>query len=310
MIDWKGLLDSLGIECWTPPAKNVAKDCVNIRCPCPGCQDRSNHGGFNTVTGTYRCWKCKGTYAAQALAWAAHITIDEAHRRIAQYTTGENIPPERKKPVYAQSLELPGGPLEEMHRKYLLGRGLDPDFLVRYYDIRGTKLFTKWHDKDWSLRIIIPIKDYTGRIVTFQGRTIVKDPNVVRYFACPPQYALANNKHLVYGADLAWHRDTVIAVEGVVDAWKLGPGAVATFGTSMTQEQLVLLAHWKHVIFFFDPEKLAQKHAEEYGRTLAYLGSDVEMAYEDFGTFPNGDKRDLGDLSPHEIARIKNELGL
>jgi hypothetical protein len=40
------------------------------------------------------------------------------------------------------------------------------------------------------------------------------------------------------------------------------------------------------------------------------MGVQVSVACEDFGTKPNGEKRDVGDLAPHEIARIRSELGI
>lgn len=308
MIDWAALFDSLNIQKWTA-GKNVAKDCVNIQCPCPGCTDHSNHGGFNIITGSYRCWKCHGTSAPQALAWAAHISVYEAKKLIQRFTYG-GAAPVAKPEKHASSLVIPGGELHEMHRQYLLKRGLDPDYLVRYYGIKGTMLGTRWEGKDFSLRIIIPVKDPSGRIVSFQGRDITGDDSRNRYEAPPKDKVLANYKHMVYGADLAWNRNSVVVVEGVFDAWKLGPGAVCTFGTGMTKEQILLLSHWKNVIFFFDPESDAQQHADEYARDVAMYGSNVEVAYEDFGTLPNGDKRDIGDLAPHELTRIKNELGM
>ena len=185
MVDFVGIFEHLRIPYWTS-GKNVPKNCVNIQCPCPGCNDRSNHYYANTVTGTGRCWKCKGTYPAQAIAWAAHIPIDEARKLIEHYTSGENVKPIPQKPVYAQSLELPGGPLEEMHRKYLLGRGLDPDFLVRYYDIRGTKLFTKWHDKDyWDYE---RTKNWTGGFIFNIRPDIAFDINEKHTIAVTTEY--------------------------------------------------------------------------------------------------------------------------
>lgn len=309
MIDWPALLESLHIPYWTA-GKNVAKDRTNIQCPCPGCNDLSNHGSFGNSTGDYRCWKCSGAPAPQALAWAAHIGVPEAKKLIRQYTVGGARLPERQAVEYSDHLTIPGGPLHEMHRQYLLKRGLDPDYLVRHYGIRGTMLNAKWEGDDYSLRIIIPVKDPQGEIVSFQGRDITGDERRMRYKACKKEKALANYKDMVYGADLAWNRDTVVAVEGVFDAWKLGPGAVCTFGTGMTEKQLLMLSHWKHVVFLFDPEPEAQRHAEEYARKVAMYGTEAEIASEDFGTLANGDKRDLGDLAPHEITRIRNELGL
>ena len=47
-----------------------------------------------------------------------------------------------------------------------------------------------------------------------------------------------------------------------------------------------------------------------YAEELALMGTKVSVACEDFGTKPNGKKRDVGDLEPHEIARIRSELGV
>ena len=64
-------------------------------------------------------------------------------------------------------------------------------------------------------------------------------------------------KDTVYAGHLATG-DKVVVLEGVVDVWKFGPGAVATFGTGCKKSQILALTNWREVIFFFDLEKDAQ----------------------------------------------------
>lgn len=303
-IDWHALFDDLGVQHWTA-GKNVAKDHVNTQCPF--CTDTSNHLSFSIIYGNCRCWKCGAHPAAQAISIVAGVPIETARRAIKKYSNGvAAAAPEIK---YASTLTVPGSDLLPMHRNYLIKRRFDPDRLVKLYGIKGTGLNVKWEGSDFSLRIIIPVRDIDGNVVSFQGRDITNVSDT-RYKACPKEKALLNYKDILYGADLAANRDDVVVVEGVFDAWRLGPGAVATFGTGCTTQQILALARWKRVTFFFDPESDAQRHAVEYARTLSMYGTYVDVAWEDFGPDGQGGRRDVGDLYPHEVARIKSELGL
>lgn len=220
---------------------------------------------------------------------------------------GGDAVPDIQPAKYAKSLKLPGGPLLQCHREYLMRRGLDPDMLVRNYGILGTGPFDTFEGIGYGYRIIIPIYDLSGRLVSFQGRDITGAPGVERYKVCPVNKALMHYKDIVYGGNLATGR-RVVVVEGVVDAWKLGPGAVATFGTGCKKAQIMCLARWPEVVFFFDPEPAAQEKARMYAEELAMCGVRTEVACEDFGVGPDGKKRDVGDLAPHEILRIREEL--
>lgn len=210
---------------------------------------------------------------------------------------------------FAPKLALPGRELLPYHRDYLLKRGLDPDILVKRYGIRGTNPFDKFEGINYGNRIIIPIHDLDGNLISFQGRDVTGNKDVERYKVCPVNKSVMHYKDVVYGGHLATGR-RVVVVEGVVDAWKLGPGAVATFGTGCKDSQIMCLSRWPEVIFFFDPEPDAQKKACEYARRLALMGVTVSVACEDFGRTPEGKQRDVGDLAPHEIARVREELGL
>ena len=150
----------------------------------------------------------------------------------------------------------------------------------------------------------------TGAVVSFQGRFLEERKDGMRYKACPLKYARANYKDMLYGADLAAHKESVVVVEGVVDAWKLGPGAVATFGTGFTAAQVKALSYWKSVVVAYDNEPEAQAHARDLAYRLNALGVSVGIYTHDWGVNGKGEARDIGDLAPHEVTMLKTELGI
>ena len=302
-MDTAKLLHDLGI-----PHDTKGKSTGNwLQVHCPFCDDPSEHGGFYRYALRYHCWRCPGGTAFEALQALCGRPQREIVTALKDCGGDAAVPDSHLQ--YASSIKLPGRELMPYHRNYLLRRGLDPDMLVRRYGILGTNPFDKFEGKDYGNRIIIPIYDLDGRLVSFQGRDVTGRYDVERYKVCPLDKSLMHYKDIVYGGNLAKGR-RVVVVEGVVDAWKLGPGAVATFGTGCKKTQLMCLTRWPEVVFFFDPEPTAQAEAHAYAEELARYGVNVSVACEDFGTTPDGKKRDVGDLAPHEIARIRSELGL
>lgn len=89
-------------------------------------------------------------------------------------------------------------------------------------------------------------------------------------------------------------------VEGVVDVWKLGKGAVCTFGTKFTKKQIARLCKMNTVYIYYDPEPEAQEKARELANSLI----SVPHVY-----IINGDK-EPGDLSRKEGVEIMRELGM
>lgn len=306
--DWKRLLDDLNVPNWTE-GKNCSPGRINIQCPF--CSDKSNHGSFSLSKGDYQCWRCEGGYPVKALSLAARIPMDSARDLIRKYSHGVSIytPTQRKSTSDVKSITLPGRPIGEPHRKYLRGRGFDPEELEFYHGILGTDMVGDWQGIDFRYRIIIPVYDYFGNLCTFQGRDYTGKQEL-RYKCCPVEKAVVHHKHLLYGAELAQNRDRIVVVEGVFDQWRMGPGSVATFGTSLTREQVSLLTHWPEVIFLFDPEPEAQQHARDYARDIAACGCSVEVCAAEFGLDDKGNPKDPGDLTPDEAKDIRKELGI
>lgn len=186
------------------------------------------------------------------------------------------------------------GPLLRAHRSYLEGRHFDPAKLELLWGIAGIGLARgslKW-------RIYIPIT-HKGRRVSWTARAI-GDRASLRYLSASPQEEAVPHKTVLYGLD--WCVHTVIVVEGPADAWRVGPGAAAVFGTSYTPAQVRLLSKIPNRIICFDNSAVAQDRADQLARDLsAFPGSTVRV---------NLDADDPGSASKREIRVLRKTAGL
>jgi DNA primase len=198
-----------------------------------------------------------------------------------------------------KALRTPLGlaPLSNRHKNYLSARGFNPDKLEYIWNLQGLGQNT---DKEYRWRIFIPVT-YQGKMVTFQCRAI-SDSQMPPYLACSAEREVRPIKECLYGLDQV-EGDEVLVVEGVTDVWRLGPGAVATFGTSWIQAQANLLKRFKKVFIGFDPEDEAQQKARELAYALMGIGPEVELIDFEAGTDP-------GDMSDAAARKVMMELGL
>ncbi len=83
-----------------------------------------------------------------------------------------------------------------------------------------------------------------GSIVSWQARDITGKSNL-KYISPPKDSVL---KRTFYGIDFVQKGSTVIIVESIFDAWRLGKGVgIACFGTSWTEAQVWRIVQ-KHLI--------------------------------------------------------------
>jgi hypothetical protein len=242
------------------------------------------------------------------IARAAHISVQAASDLIRKYTTGV-ASVKREEVKMANSITLPGSytPLD-IHRNYLEGRGFDVGELKFYHGIKFTGMMEKWEGMNWQFRVIIPVFDRRNNLVSFQGRDVTGKQD--RYLFPPKEKQVRDCKTLLYGAELCGKKDALLVVEGVMDAWKLGAGAVCTFGSSVTQEQVLEMSHWRRVFLAFDNEPAALQHAREVAKQLSSLGTEAFLVNTDFGLDSQGNVRDVGDLSFSEAREfMKDVLG-
>jgi len=291
-FDSERFFTDFGVEHWTS-GKNVTPGWVNIRCPM--CDDHSNHGGFSPQ-GKYNCWRCGGHDVVTVLSKLLGMDEGQAIRTVRRYTTNLHRPSRVKKERKADAsrdVKLPFGcgALRPEHRRYLLQRNFSPKRLRNTFGIMGTGPVG-----DYKFRIIAPV--YLDRkLVSYQGRDITGKAEL-RYKACKEENEAVHHKHTLYGIDLVPGRAGVV-VEGITDVWRLGPGAVGTFGTSVTDEQLIMIyKRFDEIYLLFDPEdEMGMQRATEIVMNLQALGRTA-MLIELDGV---GDPAMLSDADAREM---------
>jgi hypothetical protein len=113
-----------------------------------------------------------------------------------------------------------------------------------------------------------------------------------------PDRVVLSPKDCLYNIDTVG--DTALVVEGASDVWRLGDGAVGTFGHKFTKTQVYLLRNCRRVFVLFDTEVEAQEDA----RRLAY---DLSGIVPDVHVFEL-DKGDPGDLSEDDVKALRSEI--
>lgn len=243
--------------------------------------------GYSLRGGYFTCWSC-GYHRAQEVLHELGIAGKEL------YALSRELKHQGLKKERAQGkLRLPSGvgSLQPIHRDYLRSRGLDPRKIVQLWSVMGIGLSCHL---GW--RLFIPIH-YQGQIVSWTTRSVGKD--ACRYICAKPEQEILSAKELLYGEDYCRHR--VVAVEGPVDTWALGPGSVATLGTAVSSAQIAKLARFPERAICFDHEPDAQQRARELCRKLeTFPGSTVNLILET--------GKDPGEASKQEIYQIRRRF--
>lgn len=300
MIDFIRLLKDSNID-----YKQEVDGWTNLPCPYHDNGKRGFKAGFNHAGQYIFCWVCGSHRIEKFVSDLLHISFYEARKLLQEYDTESRIIHKVSKKAKGKEIVLPGVKIENkgMAYLYLSKRNFNPDYLISNYGIL-------WGDiiGNYSFRIIIPIY-YKNVLVSFQARSIYSkekcsELGILRYKNYPIELSKVNIKHILYNLDNCLE-NWVVVVEGVFDCWRLGPKNIAaTMGTSMSEQQISLLAsRYKKVIFLFDNEKQAQERAKKYGQRLAGLGVEVEIFNPEFVNDP-------GDYSLKEENFVRGELQL
>ena len=292
-IDIREVLDDLGIF-YTESGKNVSDGWIGTTCPF--CDDHSNHLGINLRSKTISCFKCGTTgtvikYLSEELRdFNRAITIlgnavpRELHSEDQQYK--EN----------AVHVELPKEAKREItpyHAGYLKERGFDYQTLNDLYNLHYCGPVG-----EWANRIIVPvIKNY--RLITFTSVDISDESNM-RYRHLKDEESIIPIKHYLFGIE---HTDgnSCIVVEGLFDMFRIGPGAVCSFGVKLTSEQKKLLSKFNKIIIAFDGDDAGRIGGEKLANDLSIF-ADVNLL-----TLPNG--KDPDSLSKNDIKQIRQMIG-
>lgn len=301
MFDAEAYLTDLGLA--TQGSKHQTPGWLNTHCPFCDPSAQKDHGGWRLKDGKFHCWKCGWHDPLDVIMAMENADWQRAKQILLKYTIrglkADRIPILQARKGGASVLRFPPGaaPMKDMHINYLCERGFNAEELEHTWELMGVGPIGKFR-----FRIIIPIKDERGVSVSYQGRDITGKRNPP-YLACKTEEEVVHHKHTLYGLQHR-HEHIGVIVEGVADAWRIGPGALATFGTGWTLEQGFALCRppIKRYFLLYDPEPLAQQSAERLGYLLAQAGKEVNQITLDEG--------DPGDMSPSDAKAFRKEVGL
>lgn len=314
---------------------NLKRAGQNWKGLCPFHVEKTPSFTVNPRRGIFHCFGCGvGGDAFEFVMRQDRLTFPEAVQALAR-TAGVALPEERARGAgdsgrqelfrimelaarfFAEALWKPGG---EDARRYLEGRGIDPEVARRFglglspqgWDglltfMRGERVSAEalesaglavrreggtGHYDRFRGRLMFPIRDVQGRVVAFGGRALAdENPKYLN----SPETPLYTKGHLLYAADLARtairERNRALLVEGYVDclmAHQHGfPETVAALGTAFTAAQLALLRRWcEEVVTFFDADAAGQKAAERAAELLEAGDIGTTWAVTRSGPYP------------------------
>ena len=262
-----------------------------IQFDCPFCSPKSGRYrmGYNLTKGFVTCWSC----GHHPLTLTLQELINESYPVAKQYRKELSTGFIFDEPIRAGGkLKMPPGvtSLLPQHKKYLSDRGFNPDKIVKFWGVQGIGLATRLQWRLW-----IPVHLH-GRIVSWTTRSIIANARE-RYINAKPEEQEVPIKSVLYGADFARH--AVIVCEGPFDVWKIGPGAVCTFGIVPTQEQIAKISKYPKRAICFDNEGEAHRRAKWLCEQLACLpGETYRVVLR---------SKDPGSASREEISRLRRE---
>ena len=262
-IDIREVLDDLGIF-YTETGKNVSTGWIGVTCPFPGCDDVSNHLGLCLDSPVVSCFKCgqKGNY----LTYLTHElgSFTKAKAIIEKHQPIELKKKKDKKEENVLTVSLPKNSSRKMlekHAKFLTYRKFNYKYLHKKYN-----LYYCNDDWEWEDRIIVPIYQ-NNRLITFTSIDIEKDSNL-RYKHCKREESIIPVKQHLIGIENT-NKNTIVVVEGLLDKYRIGDGAVCTSGTQFTKEQVQILSDFQRVIILFDGDNAGRVAAKRLSNLLS-----------------------------------------
>ena len=269
--------------------KNISRGWVGVQCP--WCGDESNHLGINMDSKTINCWRCgeKGSII-QYIQEIDQCPKQQAWRIIEKFQdySLDHVEKEQdeERPEYCQQPKGISKNFTGEFRNWIISRRFNPDILIKKYNLlMGKEVgFFKY-------RLVVPV--YLNRkVVTYVGRDVTGKQKV-SYKNWPRQKSYLDVKETLYNIDSV--KKTALVVEGITDVWRIGEGAVATFGTKYTKAQINLLSKkCKEVFIMFDADATTQ--AFKFANDLSSIINKVKVVELSSGDPDNLTEKEVSDL--------------
>lgn len=288
------ILDDLGVSYLREGNHHCRPGWIQIDCPYCGTVEKY-HMGFNLSGRYFNCWKCGGHHPAKVLRTLGVAGEKEAQDLLRSMDGAALDRPLKKRkglkePKHRISLD---SRMAWAHRQYLRKRGFRPDEIQRIWQVGAISLAAKL---PW--RLYIPIHQ-RGQRVSWTTRAIGEGVTQ-RYVSASAEEESVNHKEVVYGLDLCFH--SVVVVEGPTDAWRIGPGAGALFGTAFSPAQVLQLSQVPHRIICFDSSDEAQERAQDLASQLSVFPGSTQNVILDAEDPGEADEKEVKLL--REVARL------
>lgn len=262
---------------------------VNIDCPYCSPDSQGWYMGYSIEGNFVNCWRCGSHPLINTVMIVTNLSYNEVKKLIGNLETDHF-----EKQKLLGKLVLPTGikKLHSVHKRYLRNRGFNWKEIEYVWKIWGITISSRL-----SWRIWIPIH-YHGKIVSWTTRSISHNPRITRYISAGENQEALPHKELLYGEDFARH--AIIVNEGPINAWKIGPGAVATFGSGYSIKQLERMAKYPIRAICFDNEIEAQRRARKLVNDLSVFPGDTYNV--------TLDAKDAAEESKKNIKRLRKEI--
>ena len=173
-----------------------------------------------------------------------------------------------------------------------------PDWAARERDISVDachKYGVRWQANDSSWILPIRTVDH-NKLLGWQEKGQISR----RFFNRPP--GVPKSKTL-FGLD-CWDGDQMIVVESPLDAVKLAsvgiPGGVATYGATVSDDQIEIMRRAKTLVIAMDNDEAGKASSQRLLTTFRKVGIECW-----FFRYPSSDVKDIGDMTADQI-----DLGL
>jgi len=299
IFDFQSYAYDHGVDLASESGKHYRPGWIQIACPfCTG--NPGFHLGFNTAKGYFNCWRCGWKSVADVVQKLSNCSIYEVEQIVKSYQIRPGIgvaKDDSKQKAKAPSCKLPMGtnPMSPRHKKYLAGRGYDPDELSEVWGLLGTGPVGPY-----CHRVVAPVL-LDGKLVSYQCRDIT-GKSAIPYKACSIDQEVVHHKEILYGEDMVY-ADSIVIVEGIADAWKLGPGAVSTFGIGFTTPQVLRIKRYQYrfILYDNDPKREGQVAAKKLANILMGFDGTTEIV-----NLKN--VKDPGELDKMDAKQLMDDL--
>ena len=248
--------------------------------------------------------------AVRSLAKRAGMTVPEDEQYQSRYHAQERLWALHKEAARFFHSQL-YAPIGKQALEYALGRGMSKgilttfgvgyapdswDSMVKAMKAKGyteqelidsglvtrsqknNNIFDRFRD-----RLMFPIIDVRGNVIGFGGRALKNDKDTAKYLNSPETIIFNKRKNL-FGLNLAKKskENSLILVEGNIDVVALHQygfdNAVASLGTSLTEEQAALMTRYaEQIILLYDGDQAGQNATARAIPILEKAGLQVKV---------------------------------